>query len=282
MSKTLARFIAEDLRANPLDPKTPLTLAGLAERYGVSLTPVRQAVQELLSVGVLEKTPTGRLRLGTSTPTLPPIALRQWEDDLRQEILTRSLRGESDFLREEALAERFAVGRTALRHVLSRLAGQGFLTHEPRRGWRVRALSLADVADYLIVRERLELLALELALPKLDSARLQALRDANTDEGLDNSLHALLITAAGNRYITEFFAQEGVYYTALFDWATPEADRVAEMAAQHREIVDALIARDAPYAAAALAAHIRAQRRIVEGLLEQLRCISLFSRWRKF
>lgn len=273
-TRTLSQYIAEDLAAHPLAPGASVTLDALAKRYQVSLTPVRQAVRELVEAGVLEKTATGRLVYRNNTVAVAPpepATLRQWEDDLKREILARTLHGESDFLREEGLAERFGVGRTALRHVLSRLAGQGFLTHEVRRGWRVRALLLSDVAAYLVVRERLELLALELAMPRLDHERLSQLRANNTDAGLDNTLHAVLIETADNRYISEFFERQGVYFAALFDWATPEADRVAEMAAQHRAIVEALLQNEMLAAQELLGAHIRAQQSIVEALLTRIR-----------
>ena len=164
MSKNLSQFIGEDLRANPPLPSAPLTLAALATRYQVSLTPVRQAVQELVASGVLEKSATGRLRYRTNPPLLPtqmPLALslsRDWEDELRRSILQRSLRGDQEFLREEALSEQLAIGRTVLRQALHHLAGQGFVEHVPRCGWRARELTLTEVDDWLRVRERLELL----------------------------------------------------------------------------------------------------------------------------
>lgn len=272
MPRTLSRFIADDLRAHPPGEDENLTLASLAEKYGVSLTPVRQAVEALLAEGALERGENGRLKRTSALASRPsPELPRRWEDDLRQSVLVRSLRGEDAFLREEALAESLKIGRTALRQALSRLAGQGFLVHEARRGWRVRPLALADVGDYLAVREKLELLALELALPNLNREKLLALRDGNQGDGLDNGLHGLIIQAAGNRYIAEFFERQGAYFAALFDWAAPEADRVKEMAAQHREILDALLAENPDAARNALARHIRAQKTIVEELLGKLR-----------
>lgn len=271
MSKTLARFIAADLQAHPPTTDTPLTLGSLASRYGVSLTPVRQAVVELVATGVLEKTPTGRLRLLSTPPSAPPAPRRLWEEELKHAILRHSLHGERAFLREEVLAERLGVGRTALRQALHRLAGQGFIEHVPRRGWRARSLTLAEVEDWLRVRERLELLALELAWPKLDPAVLTELRDSNTGSQLDNRLHAYLLECAASPLLETLFAQHGAYFTALFDLAAPETQMEDAMAAQHRAILEALLERNLDRAALTLAAHIRAQQRIVETLLGQLR-----------
>ena len=271
MSKNLSRFIADDLRTNPPASEEPLTLAGLATRYKVSLTPVRQAVRELTAAGVLKKSKTGRLRYVASKPGAAQLPRRDWEAELRTDILQRSLLGDHEFLREEALAERLEIGRTVLRQALHQLAGQGFVEHVPRCGWRARELSLASVEDWLLVRERLELLALEQAWPHLDPVVLLRLRDGNQGARLDNDLHHYLIACAHSPLLETLFAQHGAYFTALFDHAAPETRMEEAMAAQHRAILDSLLERDLDRAAATLAAHIRAQRRIVEKLLTHLR-----------
>ncbi len=271
MSKNLAKFIVDDLRTNPPSSDEPLTLVALAKRYSVSLTPVRQAVRELTIAGVLKKSKTGRLRYVASKPGAAPTPHRDWEAELRADVLQRSLRGDQEFLREEALAERLGIGRTVLRQALHTLAGQGFIVHVPRCGWRARALTLTEVEDWLRVRERLELLALELAWPRLDPARLQQLREGNSGAQLDNNLHSYLLACAQSPLLATLFSQHGAYFTALFDHAAPETKMEEAMAAQHRAILDALLERDLDRAAATLAAHIRAQRRIVEKLLTHLR-----------
>ncbi|WP_309711397.1 GntR family transcriptional regulator, partial [Armatimonas sp.] len=190
MSKTLSKFIADDLRINPPASEEPLTLTALATRYSVSLTPVRQAVRELIELGFLTKSATGRIHPGPSfgKGRVPRNEaggsgaagwVRDWEAELRTDVLQRSLRGDQEFLREEALAERLEIGRTVLRQALHQLAGQGFVEHVPRCGWRARELTLASVEDWLLVRERLELLALEQAWSHLDPKVLSQLRDGN-------------------------------------------------------------------------------------------------------
>ncbi|MBB6048340.1 GntR family transcriptional regulator [Armatimonas rosea] len=272
MSTTLSQFIAADLTLHPPAPDQPLTLAALAARYKVSLTPVRQAVRELIAAGVLGKSATGRLcYLGSQPALAPTLPRRAWEAELRRDVLHRSLLGDQEFLREEALAEHLAIGRTVLRQELHRLAGQGFVEHVPRCGWRARTLTLAEVEDWLRIRERLELLALELAWPHLEPETLTQLRDSNAGARLDNALHGYLIECAQSPLLATLFTQHGAYFTALFDHAAPETRMEETMAAQHRAILEALLDRDLDRATATLSAHIRAQRRIVEKLLGQLR-----------
>src|SRR5262249_1448381 len=88
---------------------------------------------------------------------------------------------------------------------------------------------------------------------------------------LDNDLHAYLVEKAGNPYIRDFFDRHGRYYTTLFDRAAPEASVVRAMAAQHRDILQALLAADWPAARRALAGHIGAEKPGVRALLQRAR-----------
>jgi DNA-binding GntR family transcriptional regulator len=291
MSATLTSTIANDLRERArggdggLSP-AELTLPRLAARYGVSLTPVRRAVAVLVEEGTLQRSENGRLSLPPSPPAgrhtpaagapTPEPAQRDWEARLVGEIVAHSLRGGAPYLREEAVALNHGVGRTVLRQTFSRLAGKGLLEHVPRCGWRVRPFDERDMADYLAVRESLELTALDLALPRLVPADLERMRAANTPPApgapapLDNRLHDYWIERSGNAYIRDFFDRYGPYYTALFDFAAPEAHRMDEMAAQHRAILTALLEGDAERAKAELTGHIRSQRPVVARLMRRL------------
>jgi len=287
MSETITDFIKQDLkarlRAGGILPDK-LTLTALSDLYEVSLTPIRSAVQELVNEDVLRKQPNGRMEVNPAAmdviasamaaqPASRPGALPDAEAVLAAEIIPLSLRGgDENFLREEVTAERLGIGRTVLRQLLNRLAGQGLIEHLPRRGWRVRRFDEAEMHSYLQVRESLELKALELARPHLEAADLQRMLHGNEPgtERLDNDLHRYLIDKAGNRFIREFFERHGRYYSALFDYAAPEANVVKAMARQHRAILRALLARDWRAARKALAQHIRAQRPIVRRLLRRV------------
>ena len=290
MSATISQFIERDLTGRigtdqglPL----PLTLNSLSQLYGVSSTPVREAVRRLLAGGILIRHANGRLEVnranrrqphgrgrGVATETGPPRSPRDLETELAAEVIRKSLKGEGDYLREEATAERFGVGRTAIRQAFLQLAGRGLLVHVPRCGWRVRTFDEADMAAYLEVREVLERKALTLASPHLVEADLRRMLDGNTtsagDPRIDNSLHGYLVEKSGNSYLREFFDRHGAYYTSLLNFAAPETHVVASMACQHRKILRALLAKNWRRAHRELARHIRAQRPIVHDLLQQI------------
>jgi DNA-binding GntR family transcriptional regulator len=290
MSATISQYIERDLAGRigtNQDLPAQLTLHSLSRHYGVSPTPVREAIRRLLADGVLVRQGNGRLDVnregrgcgggvchGDAGDQKPPRRALDLASDLEAEVIRKSLRGEGDYLREEATAERFGVGRTAIRQAFLQLAGRGLIVHVPRCGWRVRTFDEADMAAYLEVREVLENKALSLARPHLVDADLRRMLAGNASRKggprLDNSLHRYLVEKSGNDYLRDFFNRHGAYYTSLLDFAAPETHVVAAMARQHRKILRALLAQDWPQARRELARHIRAQRPIVGDLLKRI------------
>jgi DNA-binding GntR family transcriptional regulator len=290
MSATISQFIERDLGGRIATDQVlpvPLTLHSLSRHYGVSLTPVREAIRHLLAGGLLVRQSNGRLDVNRKSRRAvrgeharvtgkaePPRRALDLESHLAAEVIRKSLSRDGDYLREEATAERFGVGRTAIRQAFLRLAGRGLIVHVPRCGWRVRTFDEADMNAYLEVREVLENKALSLARPHLVEADLRRMLAGNASQKggtrLDNSLHGYLVEKSGNVYLREFFSRQGGYYTSLLDFAAPETHVVAAMARHHRQILRALIANDWPRARRELTRHIRAQRPIVRDLLRSL------------
>ena len=257
-----------------------LTLESLAGHYDVSLTPVRTAVSELIDEGLLERRPNHRLvatvplRNGTRSrrKPKPPELPRDPYEKIARDLVQLSLRGEPIYLREEATAEKYDISRSAIRNILHRLAGEGVLDHIPRRGWRLRPFRQDDLQEYIEVREVLELKALELARPKLDTGELQRMRDLNVPPepatmpddkasagnslSVDESLHEYLIATAGNAYIKDFFDRQGRYYWLLFEWEDHDHAVAIETMRQHHEILTALMKKNWSAARKALSHHI--------------------------
>ena len=284
MPQTISSTIAEDLRrrirAGSAIP-FPLTLKGIAGHFSVSMMPARVAVAALLEEQFLLRDGSGRLRANVrrrsrgpqpQVPAEQPVSVAPPEDAIASHIIRLSLSGEEAFLREETVSEQFGIGRTVLRRIFSRLVGEGVLQHVPRRGWRPKPYREQDMLDYLVVRESMELLALNASRDALSPDVLESLLSANRvlPDGsvcLDNRLHQYWIDLSGNRYIQDFFRQSGRYHEYLFTRAAEREGFAAQRAAEHREILNALLAQQWDRAANALAAHIRAQRDHVAGLL---------------
>jgi DNA-binding GntR family transcriptional regulator len=282
---SLTYYIRDDMRRRIRageDLSHGLSLGELARHYGVSFTPLRAALAALVEEGYLLKLPNrrlqpngGRVVTGEVSESVPvPPTPSDWDSVLLKEVTLASLSRRAVYLREESLARKLGVGRSIVRQALSRFAGAGLIEHVPRRGWLIHPLSEEDMAAYLVVRETLELKALELAKGRLEKADLRALARSNGRRGrrsatqLDNRLHEYVIERSGNRYIIRFFQQYiARYYTELFYHAAPETEVVGQMVRQHRGILQAFEARDWPRARKLLSEHVRAQGPILTKLL---------------
>ncbi|MCC9608908.1 GntR family transcriptional regulator [Blastopirellula sp. JC732] len=280
LSDRIAEELSDRINARE-DLPEPFSIANVARLFDVSASPVRTAFDQLVEEGLLIRDESGRLtpnpgrkpkrRTNRSDAHEPSLEVR-----IREFIIRRSLAGNDSFLREEATAEHFGISRTVLRHWLGKLAGQGFVEHVQRRGWRSRLFLPQDLEHYSEVRETLELLALRDVRENLDPEMLKSILAGNQPlpDGtpqLDNRLHAYWINLSGNYYIRDFFDRHGVFHAAIFDLATTETSAVAEMAEQHRVILESLLEKNWKKAEAVLSKHIRSQIPRVERMLEEIR-----------
>jgi DNA-binding GntR family transcriptional regulator len=284
---TMTDYIRDDITASLKSASglpCKLTLNALSKHYGVSLTPVRHAVEELVVEGVVCRKDNGRLEPGKITAKTKRRKVvapredrnRELAEIIRQEVVKRSIRGDSEYLREQAMAEKLGAGRTVVRQVFSSLAGAGLLEHVPRCGWRVIPFSESDMHDFLSIREMMELKALELSMPRLDSDELLELQNKNLPSArsgqskLDDGLHQYWIDRCDNRYIQDFFARYGVFYNTLFNSAAVEEPVKCVMAQEHRDIIDHMLEGDLRGAQKHLKKHIRDQQDNVSRMISLL------------
>src|SRR5947209_4787828 len=93
---------------------------------------------------------------------------------LRAEILANTRLPGTELL-EVGLAERLGVSRGPVREALGRLASEGLVVIQSRRGAFVAGLSKQAFLEAYQVREALECLAVRLATPKLTPRDLRSL-----------------------------------------------------------------------------------------------------------
>src|ERR1700745_736777 len=95
-------------------------------------------------------------------------------ENLRSDILACRL-APGDDMREQELAERYAVSRQPVREALLRLAREHLVTVLPRQGYRVNPISISDARDLLRVRLALEPACVSEAIERASDATLAQL-----------------------------------------------------------------------------------------------------------
>ncbi len=165
-------------------------------------------------------------------------------------------------LTEEAVSQLLGISRTPVREALRRLAAEGLIEVQARCGYRVAAFDVESVRELFDCRARLEVMALECALPHLPEAELLALRAqlaaAPPDElgrislEVDVAIHELIAAHCNNRYLRRFCR---IWFVAGGRFA-PTAALRNRCGSGWGRLVD-LLTRDYAAASARLGAHIR-------------------------
>jgi len=174
---------------------------------------------------------------------------------LRFAIISREFEP-GEHLRELALAQRFGVSRVPVREALIRLAHEGLVRGEPRRGSFVVGMSLADVREIYDVRTLLEVHASRLAAKAATSDDIQNLRrllgnldndmkkgDSEAAAAVDLAFHREIVTAAHHRRLLATWEPlSGIIQTILT--LTNEHSTEHRIMSAHRPLVEAIAAGD--------------------------------------
>ncbi|MCA9057179.1 MAG: GntR family transcriptional regulator [Planctomycetaceae bacterium] len=195
------------------------------------------------------------------------------------------------------LARRFEMSPTPIREALVTLEGIGIVDIAPNCGAVVRRVTRSDVREVCQVRRALECTAVRSACGRISSRELNELatefrqrasgngrqrqrsdrasnapRNSPVDSDsavvdqareLDSRLHDLIAQSCGNRFLSRELGRLKLLFRTFRDvaWARRSAEqdlmRLPEEAAEHLEIVDALLDGNAKRASDAMAVHIR-------------------------
>src|SRR5579862_2844520 len=192
---------------------------------------------------------------------------------VRSELLNGGLRP-GQKLKMVAFTERFGVSQSVIREALTRLTEQGLLVATPQRGFRVRELSIEDIAELTETRIQVESIALRLAIERGDLQwetgilaahhrleRTPVTRDDRTVSedwsSHHRDFHQALLTGCGNRRletVANALRDSAELYRRWY-WVLTD-DHQRDLAREHRELKDLALARDADRAIGVLADHI--------------------------
>jgi DNA-binding GntR family transcriptional regulator len=186
---------------------------------------------------------------------------------LRRAVIECELRPGTD-CSEPDLAQRFGLGRAAVRTALTTLAAEGLVTVEPRRGWRVAPVTGALIGDVIRARQALEPGLAELRLPPDAATGLMTLtRMGAALQGREDRQALVTLRAADRQILDRLAALAGGLVGRWLDEAWNQADRIAaffDFAGRHHRpagreaLVAALAAGDAKAARHEIAAALTA------------------------
>ncbi len=216
------------------------------------------------------------MKLGFQTGPAPTsIELADW-------IRERIRRGQ--FAPEQRLVEVDIIRKTGgsrlkVREAFQRLAAEGLVDIEPFKGASVRSISLEEVRQIYSARAALEgVTAADFAITATEEQRdrLQQIQEelelcvedrAPERFGrLNAEWHQLLVDGSGSKLIGELLQRLNVpIHRLLFD-SFYDAERLRTANEDHRQILRAILDRDAPAAEKAMRAHVQAGFRMLSAI----------------
>ncbi len=204
-------------------------------------------------------------------------------DRLEAAIISGELKPGSK-ISEQALAKSMGVSRGPLREAIRRLEGRKLLQRTPNIGVRVTELSFSDLLDLLHIREALEGIACRLAAERMTDDEIKTLVKLLEEHGSRKSIqggkgyyqeskdfdfHFQIVRGSRNERLIDMLCGDLYDLLRVYRYKSSTLrGRAKDALAEHKEIVAALVARDAPLAEEKMRAHIRNARKHVEAQLK--------------
>ncbi len=172
-------------------------------------------------------------------------------------------------LSEREIAASIGISRTPLREAVRNLEREGLIEYSPSRCPRLADPTLGEIADYLCAQGQLQALGRELACANATDQELEniaSLNDAmikrySKDEPLesfqrDMSVHAATVAAGRNEPLIQIHATYNARLWRARFISSQHRISCKRTFEEHREIVNALLERDAGRTAKALRHHL--------------------------
>ena len=199
---------------------------------------------------------------------------------LRQRIVEGQLAPGAK-LNERELSESLQVSRTPLREAIKMLAAEGLVELLPNRGAVVAQMSAQDVADTFELIAGLEGQSGELAAERIGEAQLVEIRalhfemraaftrrDLATYYRLNALIHGHINAAAGNRALTQTWANVNARLQSLRFRSNFDEAKWKRAMKEHDRMIELLAARDAVALRALMVTHLLHKR---DAVLELMR-----------
>ena len=230
--------------------------------------------------------PAGKPSTGLrAVPAGEPLSVLHGAADRLRRLVVQGQLGGGQPLIETDLAERLGASRSTVREALRRLESEGLVVAR-KRGLQVRRLTRGDVTDLYEAREVLEGLAARRAAERfaacaspVERGRLASERKiwvgARSEFGIaafseqNRRLHAMVLEMAGNAHLPRMLDQTllALFASQFRPWLLHA--KVAEAAAEHVALLDALKRGAAGEAECVMRSHVRHSARAITALPDE-------------
>jgi DNA-binding GntR family transcriptional regulator len=273
----LANQILSHARSSGWQTGHHLTEESLQPVLGASRTPIRAAMAHLASAGVLERRPNKGFFLKDVSPLKGASEgeAEAGEDDSAPYLaiaMDRLKHRLPDVVSENELIRRYDLSRARLRHILARIAAEGWVERRQGRGWEFQPLidTLEAYRENYRFRQMMEPTAMRSPEFVPDMVRLQSLRDRQTfvlEEGyqrlgqielfeINSSFHEGIATMSHNRFFVQTLARLN-HLRRLMEYGRPlDRERVRRVCLEHLGIIELLMAGDRAGAADRMQVHL--------------------------
>jgi len=175
-------------------------------------------------------------------------------------------------LNEGEIARSLGVSRTPLREALNQLKAAGFLDYAPKQGFFGKQPNPGEIFDLYEMRFAIEVAAVRLAAARASAKALDEIEQflAVSARGtaqlgvdqlvkFDEGFHERIVALAGNRQLLDCLLNinDRIRY---FRWIDMEGEKRRNTQDEHRQVLQALRARDGERAAKIMESHVVRRR----------------------
>lgn len=191
------------------------------------------------------------------------------QEELRKAIIGLQL-APGARIDKPAICSQLGVSRQPVTDALARLAEERLVEVEPQKGTFVARIRLHEVIEASFVRQALEAATVRAIAPDIDDATLQLLsrnlayqaaaERSDDNEGFyafDAQFHAILFARLASQRVADIVESSRGLLERARRLLLPKPGRNSATMREHRQIFEALAARDPASSAAAMRHHLR-------------------------
>lgn len=200
-----------------------------------------------------------------------PTRADQLRRALEQDIFSGRLKP-GDRLDEQSLAQRFEVSRTPVREALRQLSASGLVEVRPRQGAVVSVITLPRLVEMFEVMAELEAMCARLAARRMSEAERRDLigfledceaHESRTDleayYAANNLFHDAIYAGSHNEVLADMTRSLHRRTAPYRRHQLNRPGRISDSLAEHRTVVQAIVAHDPEAAGKAMAQHVNVQ-----------------------